>query len=153
MTMKKEISLSNPEKILPWIGAPFMAAWILEAIILLIGFTPYLLFINYLIEVLFLLIFCLSYRNRYKCYKAEPNLTITKYFWVEFAIHILFVVASVVQSAFHVWIEITNFGLNYRHEYFFVSLLILALHIIYMCIDYYSTEKAEIIKCCKKMKK
>lgn len=48
MLMKKEIEIKNPQKILPWIGAPFMAAWVLEGIILIVGFTPHLLFVNYL---------------------------------------------------------------------------------------------------------
>lgn len=72
--MKKEIEILNPEKTLPWIGAPFMSAWILEGVILIIGFTPNLLFINYLIEALFLFLFYLSYKNKYECYKSEPNL-------------------------------------------------------------------------------
>lgn len=151
--MKNEIKIYKPEKLLPWIGAPFMSAWILEWIILLIGFTPYLLFINYLIEVLFLSLFFISYRNKYKWYKDEPNLKITKYFWVEMAVHILFIIGAVVQSALNVWIEINQSGLNYRHEFFFVSFMILALHVVYMCVDYYITEKAAIIKSCKTMKK
>ena len=150
---KKEIEIFNPEKILPWLGAPFMAAWVLEGVILIIGFTPYLLLINYLIEALFLFLFCLSYRNRYKCYKAEPNLKITKYFWVELAIHILFIAGAVVQSALNVWVEISSSGLTYRHEFFFISVMILTLHIVYMCIDYYATEKAAVIRYCKRAKK
>lgn len=62
--MKKEIEISNPEKILPWLGGPFMAAWILEGVILTVGFTPNLLFVNYLIEALFLFLFCLSYKKK-----------------------------------------------------------------------------------------
>lgn len=151
--MKKEIELKNPEKILPWIGGPFMAAWILEGVILLIGFTPNLLFVNYLMEALFLFLFGLSYKNKYKCYKDEPNLKITKYFWIELCVHLLFVAASAVQSALNVWIEMTPSGMNYKHEYFFVSLLILTLHIIFMTADYYLTEKASIVKYCNKVKK
>lgn len=92
--MKKEIEISNPEKILPWIGGPFMAAWILEAVVLLIGFTPHLLYVNYLSEALFLYLFCLSYIKKYKCYKEEPNLKITKYFWIELIIHSLFIIGA-----------------------------------------------------------
>lgn len=55
-------------------GGPFMAAWVLEGVILLIGFTPYLLFVNYLMEALFVFLFYLSYKNRYESYKNEPNL-------------------------------------------------------------------------------
>lgn len=150
---KKEIEIFNPEKILPWLGAPFMAAWVLEGVILIIGFTPYLLLINYLIEALFLFLFCLSYRNRYKCYKAEPNLKITKYFWVELAIHILFIAGAAVQSALNVWVKTSSSGLTYRHEFFFISVMILTLHIVYMCIDYYATEKAAVIRYCKRAKK
>ncbi len=130
-----------------------MAAWILEGVILIIGFTPNLLFVNYLIEALFLFLFCLSYRNKYKCYKEEPNLKITKYFWVELIIHVLFIIGAVVQSAFNVWIGISDSGLNYRHEYFFISIMILTLHIIFMCVDYYVTEKAAVIRYCKRIKK
>lgn len=151
--MKKEIEISNPKKILPWIGAPFMAAWILEGVILIIGFTPNLLFVNYLMEGLFLFLFCLSYRNRYKCYKDEPNLKITKYFWIELSIHIFFIIAAVVQSALNVWIGVSDSGLNYKHEFFFISIMIMLLHAIYMSIDYYTTEKAAIIKYCNRMKK
>ena len=151
--MKKEIVILNPEKILPWIGGPFMAAWILEGEILIVGFTPYLLFINYAIEALFLFLFCLSYKNKYKCYKNEPNLKITKYFWVELIIHSLFIIGAVVQSALNVWIEIDKSGINYRHEYFFFSFIILMLHFIYICADYYLTEKVAIIRYCKKIKK
>lgn len=150
---KKEIEIFNPEKVLPWIGAPFMAAWVLEGVILIIGFTPYLLFINYLTEALFLFLFCLSYRNRYRCYKAEPNLKITKYFWAELGIHAFFIMAAVVQSAFNVWIGISDKGLTYRHEFFFISVMILLLHIVYMCVDYYATEKAAVIGYCKKIKR
>ena len=60
MIIKKEIEIKNPQKILPWIGAPFMAAWVLEGIILIVGFTPHLLFVNYLIEGLFVFLFCIS---------------------------------------------------------------------------------------------
>ncbi len=130
-----------------------MAAWILEGVILLIGFTPNLLFVNYLMEVLFLFLFCLSYKNKYKCYKYEPNLKITKYFWIELAIHISFIIGAVVQSAFNVWIEISDSGLTYRHEFLFISLIILILHVIYMCVDYYVTEKAAIIRYCNRLKK
>ncbi len=151
--MKKEIEISNPEKILPWLGGPFMAAWILEGVVLIIGFTPNLLFVNYLMEALFLFLFCLSYRNKYQCYKAEPNLKITAYFWVESGIHVLFIVGAVVQSALNVWIEISDSGLTYRHEFFFISLMILTLHIVFMCVDYYATEKAAVIGYCKRIKK
>lgn len=41
-----------------------MAAWILEGVILTVGFTPNLLFVNYLIEALFLFLFCLSYKKK-----------------------------------------------------------------------------------------
>lgn len=92
--MKQEIEMKNPQKILPWIGAPFMAAWALEGMFLLVGFTPHLLFVNYLIEALLVLLFCLSYRNRYQCYKAEPHLNITKYFWIELGIHTIICVPS-----------------------------------------------------------
>ena len=152
MIIKKEIEIKNPQKILPWIGAPFMAAWVLEGIILIVGFTPHLLFVNYLIEALLVFLFCLSYSNRYKCYKAEPNLNITKYFWIELAIHIMFIIAATLQSAFNVWIYIGDNGLIYRHEFFFISLAILVLHIIYMCVDYYVTEKAAIVKCCRRLR-
>lgn len=64
MIIKKEIEIKNPQKILPWIGAPFMAAWVLEGIILIVGFTPHLLFVNYLIEGLFVFLFCISYSNK-----------------------------------------------------------------------------------------
>ena len=151
--MKKEIEILNPKKILPWIGAPFMAAWILEGFILIVGFTPNLLFVNYLIEALFLFLFGLSYSNRYKCYKDEPNLKITKYFWVELAIHVLFIIGAVVQSALNVWISISDTGLNYKHEFFFISIMILLLHIVCMCVDYYVTEKVSIIRYCNKENK
>ena len=151
--MKKEIEILHPEKLLPWIGAPFMAAFILEGEILLTGFTPYLLFVNYFIEALFLFLFCLSCRNRYRAYKAEPNLKITAYFWIELIIHGLFIAAATVQSALNVWISISEEGITYRHGYFFITIIILALHIVYFCIDYYATEKASIVKSCKKMKK
>lgn len=150
--MKQEIEMKNPQKILPWIGAPFMAAWALEGMFLLVGFTPHLLFVNYLIEALLVLLFCLSYRNRYQCYKAEPHLNITKYFWIELGIHTMFIIAATLQSAFNVWIYIGDYGLIYRHEFFFISLAILVLHIIYMCVDYYVTEKAAIVKCCRKLR-
>ncbi len=151
--MKKEIELLHPEKVLPWIGAPFMAAWVLEGVILLIGFTPNLLFVNYLMEALFLFLFGLSYKNKYKCYKAEPNLKITKYFWVELGIHVLFIIGAVVQSALNVWLSISSSGLNYRHEFFFISILILSLHVVYMCVDYYLTEKAAVIRYCNRVKR
>ncbi len=64
--MKKEIEISNPEKILPWMGGPFMAAWILEGVVLIIGFTPNLLFINYLIEAFFFFFFCFLFNNKKK---------------------------------------------------------------------------------------
>ncbi len=151
--MEKEVEVSNPEKILPWIGGPFMAAWILEGVILIIGFTPNLLFVNYLMEALFLFLFGLSYKNKYKCYKAEPNLKITKYFWVELEIHTLFIIGAVMQSALNVWIGISDSGLNYRHGFFFISIMILTLHIVYMCVDYYVTEKAALIRYCNRIKK
>lgn len=151
--MKKEIEITDPQKLLPWIGAPFMAAWVSEGVILLIGFTPDLLFVNYLAEALFLFLFGLSYRNKYKCYKAEPNLKITEYFWIELTVHILFIIGAIVQSALNVWIGLSDSGLNYRHEFFFISIMILTLHIVYMCIDYYATEKAAVIRYCKKSKK
>lgn len=151
--MKKEIEILNPQKILPWIGAPFMAAWILEGVILIIGFTPNLLFVNYLIEALFLFLFFLSYKNKYERYKAEPNLKITKYFWIELAVHSSFIIGAVVQSAFNVRIELSDSGLIYRHGFFFISIIILTLHIIFMCIDYYVTEKAAIIRYCNRIKK
>ncbi len=151
--MKKEIKVCNPEKILPWIGAPFMSAWILEGVILIIGFTPNLLFVNYLMEALFLFLFGLSYKNKYECYKAEPNLRITKYFWVELGIHILFIIGAVIQSALNIRIGISDSGLNYRHGFFFVSIMILAAHIVYMCVDYYVTEKAAVIRYCNRIKK
>ena len=117
--------------------------------ILIVGFTPHLLFVNYLIEAFLVFLFCLSCRNRYKCYKAEPDLNITKYFWIELAIHIMFIIATTLQSAFNVWIYIGDNGLIYRHEFIFISLAILLLHIVYMCVDYYVTEKAAIIRCCR----
>ncbi len=130
-----------------------MAAWILEGVILIIGFTPNLLFVNYLMEALFLFLFGLSYKNKYKCYKAEPNLKITKYFWVELGIHTLFIIGAVMQSALNVWIGISDSGLNYRHGFFFISIMILTLHIVYMCVDYYVTEKAAVIRYCNRIKK
>lgn len=151
--MKREIEIQDPEKILPWIGAPFMAAWILEGVILIIGFTPNLLFINYLMGALFLFLFYLSYRNKYQRYKEEPNLKITKYFWVEMCVHILFIIGAVVQSALNVRIVKTDSGLIYRHGYLFVSVMVLALHIVYMCIDYYVAEKAAVIRYCNRIKK
>lgn len=151
--MNKEIEILNPEKILPWIGGPFMAAWILEGVILIIGFTPNLLFINYLAEALFLFLFCLSYKRKYQCYKDEPNLKINKYFWVELGIHVSFIIGAVVQSALNVWLGISDSGLIYRHEFFFISFMILTLHAIYMCIDYYMTEKAAVIRYCKRQKR
>lgn len=151
--MKKEIEVLNPEKILPWLGGPFMAAWILEGEILIIGFTPNLLFINYLFEALFLFLFCLSYKNKYECYKNEPNLKITNYCWVELTIHVLFIIGAVVQSALNVWIRISDSGLIYRHEFFLISVIILTLHAIFMSVDYYLTEKAAVIRYCKRIKK
>ena len=151
--MKKEIEISNPTKILPWIAAPFMAAWILEGVILFIGFTPNLLFVNYVFEVLFLILFALSYRNKYKCYKEEPNLKITKYFWIELCVHVLFIVGAVVQSALNVWIGLSDSGMTYRHEYLFVSIMIMVLHAVYMTIDYYATEKAAVIRYCNRIKR
>lgn len=130
-----------------------MAAWILEGVILIIGFTPNLLFVNYLIEALFLFLFGLSYRNKYKCYKDEPNLKISKYFWIELAIHTLFIIGAVVQSAFNVRIETSATGLNYSHGFFFISIMILILHIVYMCVDYYVTEKVAVIRYCNRIKK
>lgn len=151
--MKKEIEVLNPEKILPWMGGPFMAAWILEGVILIIGFTPDLLFVNYLMEALFLSLFGLSYKNKYECYKNEPKLKITKYFWLELGVHSLFIAGAIVQSALNVWIEIGPSGLNYRHEFFFVSVLILTLHIVYMYVDYYVSEKAAVIRYCNRIRK
>lgn len=151
--IKKEIEISKPEAIVPWIGAPFMAAWILEGILLIIGFTPNVLFVNYLLEALFLFLFCLSYRNRYKCYKDEPNVKITNYFWIELAVHIFFILAAAVQSAINVRIGISASGLTYQHSYFYISLLILASHAIYMCIDYYGSEKAAVIRYCNRVKR
>lgn len=151
--MKKEIEVSNPEKLLSWLCAPFMAALPLEGEILLIGFTPNLLFVNYFLEALFLFLFCLSYKNKYKSYKAEPNLRITAYFWIELGIHSLFIIAAIVQSALNVWISIGESGLTYHHGYFFITLMILILHIIYFCIDYYATEKAAVIRYCNRIKK
>lgn len=151
--MRKEIEILHPEKILPWIGGPFMSAWILEGVILIIGFTPNLLFVNYVMEALFLILFILSYGNKYKCYKGEPNLKITPYFWVELGIHILFIIGAVIQSAFNVWISLSESGLNYKHEFLFISIMILILHIVFMCIDYYVTEKAAIIRYCNRVKK
>ncbi len=130
-----------------------MAAWLLEGVVLIVGFTPNLLFVNYLIEALFLFLFFLSHKNKYECYKAEPNLKITKYFWVELGIHLSFIIGAVVQSALNVWIGISDSGLNYRHEFFFITLMILALHIVYMCIDYYLTEKDAVIRYCNRVKK
>lgn len=97
--------------------------------------------------------FCLSYKNKYRGYRDEPNLKITKYFWVELGIHILFIIGATVQSALNVWIGIDGSGLSYKHEYFFISLMILTLHIVYMCIDYYVTDKAAVIRYCKRIKK
>ncbi len=151
--MKKEIEILYPEKILPWIGAPFMSAWILEGVVLIIGFTPNLLFVNYFFEALFLFLFCLSYKNKYERYKNEPNLKITKYFWVELGIHVLFIIGAIVQSALNVWIGISDSCLIYRHEFFFISLMIFVSHAIYMCVDYYATEKAAVIRYCKRIKK
>ncbi len=150
---KKEIEILNPTNLLPWIGAPYMAAGTLEGVILLIGFTPHLLFVNYIFEALLLYLFCLSYKNRYKAYKAEPNLQITAYFWIELAVHGLFIAAATVQSALNVWISIGEEGLIYRHGYFFITALIFVLHIVYFCIDYYVTEKAAIVRYCNRKRK
>lgn len=130
-----------------------MTAWVLEGVILMVGFTPNLLFVNYLIEALFLFLFGLSYKNKYKCYKDEPNLKITKYFWIELGVHIVFIIGASVQSALNVWISISDTGLNYKHEFFFISIMILTLHIIFMCIDYYVTEKVAVIRYCNNAKK
>ena len=35
----------------------------------------------------------------------------------------------------------------------FISIMILALHIIFMCVDYYATEKAAVVKYCNRIKK
>lgn len=150
--MEKEIRIVYPDKILPWIGAPFMAAWISEGIILLIGFTTDLLFVNYFFEVLFLFLFCLSCRKKYECYKIEPDLKITKYFWIETGIHILFISVAAVQSYLNVRLEISNTVLNYSHDFPLISIAISALHFIYVTIDYYATEKAAIVRYCRKMK-
>ena len=150
--MKKEIETLNPQKILSWIGAPYMAASIFEGVVLLIGFSP-ILFVNYLMEALFLYLFFLSCKNKYNCYKNEPNLGITKYFWIELGIHIIFMVASIVQSVSNVWIKMTDSGLVYTHEFLFISLMIWVLHTLYMCIDYYASGKAAIIRYYKRMKK
>lgn len=151
--MNKEIVIENPDKILPWIGGPYMAAGILIGVILLIGFTPDLLFVNYFFEALFLFLFFFSYKNRYQAYKAEPNLKITAYFWIELAIHGFFIAAATVQSTLNVWLSISEEGLTYRHKYFVITLMIVILHLVYFCIDYYATEKAAIVKSCKRMKK
>lgn len=148
--VKKEIEILHPQKLLPWIGAPFIAAWILEGVVLTVGFTPNLLFVNYLIEALFLFLFGLSYKNRYKYYKAEPNLKITKYFWVELAVHCFFIAGAVFQSAANVRIGVSNSGLNYQHRFLIISITIMTLHAVYMIVDYHATEKAAIIKYCKK---
>lgn len=100
----------------------------------------------------FILVF-FSYKNRYQAYKAEPNLKITAYFWIELAIHGFFIVAATVQSALNVWLSINEEGMTYRHEYFFVTLMIVILHLVYFCIDYYVTEKVAIVKSCKRMRK
>lgn len=148
--MKKEIEISNPKRLLSCICAPFMAAIPLEFFILVFGFTPYLLFVNYLIEVLFLYLFFFSYKSKYKCYKEEPNLKITKYFWVELAIHCAFIIAAVLQSAFNVWLVIGSDGSSYRHDYYTISAIIVVMHIIYLFIDYYASEKAAAIRYCRK---
>ena len=149
--MKKEIEISNPKKLLSCICAPFMAACILEGVVLIVGFTTNLLFVNYLIEALFLYLFYFSCKNKYKCYREEPNLKITKYFWVELAIHCAFIVAAVVQSAFNVRLYIDEDGVHYIHSFFFISAMILALHIVYMCVDYYVSEKAAAIRYCRRV--
>lgn len=151
--MKKEIEIQNPEKLLSCLCAPFMAAYILEGEILTVGFTPNLLFVNYFAEALFLFLFCLSCKKKYQCYKAEPNLKITPYFWIELGIHGMFMTAAAVQSAWNVWISIGDSGLKYRHEYFLITLLILLLHMSYMCVDYYASEKAAVVRYCKRKKK
>lgn len=150
---KREIQIENPAKTLPWIGGPYMAAGTLIGAILLIGFTPHLLFVNYIFEAAFFYLFCLSYKNRYRAYRAEPNLKITAYFWIELAVHCFFIAAAIVQSAFNVWISISPEGLTYRHEYFFISLMIVVLHITFFCIDYYATEKAAVVRYCNRMRK
>lgn len=147
---KREIEIENPKNVLPWIGAPYIAAGTLVGAILLIGFTFHLLFINYVFDALFLYLFCLSYKNRYQAYKAEPNLKISASFWIELAIHCSFLLAATVQSALNVRIFLSEEGLIYRHDFFIISLVIFLLHISYVIIDYYATEKAAIVKSCKK---
>lgn len=58
-----------------------------------------------------------------------------------------------MQSALNVRIGISDSGLNYRHGFFFISIIILSLHIVYMCVDYYLSEKAAVIRYCKRIKK
>ncbi len=130
-----------------------MAAGTLTGAILLIGFTPDLLFVNYIFEAVFLYLFCLSCKNRYKAYKAEPNLKITPYFWAEIAVHAIFIAAAAVQSALNVRLSITREGAFYRHEYLFVTLIIVISHVVYMVIDYYATEKAAIVRYCNRVRK
>ncbi len=149
--MKREIEISNSKKLLSCICAPFLAACILEWVVLMLGFTPNLLFVNYLMEALFLFFFRLSCKNKYECYREEPNLKITKYFWVELAIHGAFIVAAVVQSSFNVRLYIDEDGLHYVHNFFFISAMILVLHIVYMCVDYYASEKAAAIRYCRRV--
>lgn len=150
--IKKEIEIKAPEKLLPWIGGPPMAASILIGVILLFGFTPDLV-VNYIFEALFLYLFCLSYKNRYKAYRSEPNLKIGVYFWIELSVHCAFIVAATIQSAFNVRILIDENGITYRHNYFLVSLIIFLSHIIFYCIDYYMTEKASLVSSCKRQNK
>lgn len=91
--------------------------------------------------------------GRYECYREEPNLKITKYFWVESEVHVMFIVGAAVQSGCNVWIGKSESGLTYRHAYLIISVLILVLHAVFMCIDYYATEKAAVIRYCKRIKK
>lgn len=58
-----------------------------------------------------------------------------------------------MQSALNVWLSISEEGLTYRHEYFVITLIIIILHLVYFCIDYYVSEKAAIVKSCKRMRK
>lgn len=71
--MNKEIEIEDPEKILPWISGPYMAAGILIGVILLIGFTPDLLFVNYFFEALFY--FCFSYHTKTGIKRTKPSPT------------------------------------------------------------------------------
>lgn len=151
--MNRNIKIQNPNKLLPWISGPYIATGILLGVILLLGFTPRLLFVNYFFEMLFLVLFIISCKNKYKCYKEEPDLKITKYFWLEIIIHSSFIVVAIIQSALNIWIDINDSGLIYKHNFLFISLMILVLHFTYTCIDYYVTEKAYIVKYCNKFKK